>query len=162
MKGSRALRLARDPARSASVLLRRLAAHPGLPAGQVAQVRRLLRKSLQGTPRALVIGTPEVVRRALPAIRLDVVGTDPDRTDIDVVSEADGPGSLPRRWQCVVVTEVGPPPERLEAAASACMPGGVVAVLNQRGHRVVGPPGSRVELLFRSRRLELRLARVLG
>jgi hypothetical protein len=78
--------------------------------------------------RVLVIGPPGAVRQALPNAQLDVVGTDPHDAAVTVVSEAMGAGSLPRRWDCVVVTEAAPPDARLVAAAHACRPGGLIAV----------------------------------
>ncbi len=103
-----------------------------MPLGRNARMRRLVRRELGDRAHALVIGPTAAVRQALRGAVLDVVGTSPYDPQVTVVSRALGAGSLPRRWDCVVVTEPEPPPERLEAATSACLPGGVVAVLTSR------------------------------
>ena len=96
------------------------------------QIQRLLSHALAGQRRALVIGPAHAVRRALPQIRVDVVGTDPLDPQISIVSEADGEASLPRRWDCVVVTDIDASVSRLRAAVGACLPGGTVAVVTRR------------------------------
>jgi hypothetical protein len=160
MKAWRPLRLARHPVISGARLVQRLAVGPGLPLGGVAQTRRLLRTAIGDRRRALVIGDPGVVRQALPDADVDVVGTSADRGDITVVSEANGADSLPRRWDCVVVTEVNAPHERLLAAAHACLPGGILAVVLPRSARSVPIPGTRVERVLTARKAQLVMSRV--
>jgi hypothetical protein len=94
--------MARHPVTAAGRVIRRLDRHPGLPVGRTAATRRLLRHVLRGQRHALVIGAPHAVRQALPEACLDVVGTSPNDPTITVVSEALGPSSLPRRWDCVI------------------------------------------------------------
>lgn len=110
-------------------LLRWLERHPCLPVGRSARGRRLLHDVLEECERALVIGPPHVVRQALPRAVLDVVGSNPNDVNITVVSEALGAASLPRRWDCVIVTERAASWDRLVAAAGACRRGGVLVVL---------------------------------
>ena len=110
--------------------------------------------------RALVIGPTYAVRRAWPDTLLDVVGTSPDDEEVTVVSEADGAASLPRRWDCVVVTDPDPRPERLVAAALACLPRGVVIVLGTGSTSPDHPVGTEVEHRAHSGDLRLVVARV--
>jgi hypothetical protein len=146
----RALRLARHPIATGARLLGRLALGPGLPVGRVAHMRRLLRNGLDGATPVLVVGHPGVVRQALPHARLDVAGTSPDDAETSVVSEALGAGSLPRRWDAVVVTELDPAPDRIAAAVGACRPGGVIALFASRHRPPAEVPGSRVERVLTS------------
>jgi hypothetical protein len=127
--------------------------------GRTARIRTLLREALGERRRALVIGPVGVVRQALPWAVLDVVGTNPRDPRVTVVSEAGGAGSLPRRWDCVIVTEADPPPDRLSAAALACRPGGVVAVAGPRepAARVAGLP---TEVVLRSGDVQVAVTRV--
>ncbi len=106
-----------------------------------------------------MIGPVGVVRQALPWAVLDVVGTNPRDPRVTVVSEAGGAGSLPRRWDCVIVTEADPPPDRLSAAAQACCPGGVVAVagLRQPATPVAGLPA---EVVLRRGDVQVAVTRV--
>lgn len=143
-------------------LVRRLDREHRLPLGQTARTRRLLREVLRGRAAALVIGPPHGVRQALPSAALDVVGTRSGDSSVTVVSEALGPGSLPRRWDCVVVTEVDPPPERLVAAAAACLPGGVVVVVGAGVHDPAGAPGAVTERRLRSGDVRVTVARLPG
>jgi hypothetical protein len=101
------------------------------------------------------------VRQAVPGALLDVVGTDPRDRTVTVVSQALRPGSLPQRWEAVVVTEPAPSPGRLAAVAQACLPGGVVAVVDWPFRSgLLRVPGSRVEVSARTRRLHLLVARM--
>jgi hypothetical protein len=141
--------------------IRRLALEQGLPVGRTAQMRRLVRASLGDRKRALVIGHPGAVRQALPEATLDVVGSSPYDLFVNVVSEARGVGSLPRRWECVVVTQTGPvPAERLAAATSACLPGGVVAVLTTSDEGPARIGGVHAERTSRTRDVHLVVGRI--
>ncbi len=94
--------------------------------------------------RVLVVGPAHAVRRAWPRTTVDVVGTRADDPTVTVVSEALGRASLPRRWNCVVVTDPDPQVERLEAAEGACLPQGLLVILT-RHEAPVHPPGTVVE-----------------
>jgi hypothetical protein len=141
-------------------MLHRLSLRYPLPLGHVATIRRLLKRALGKRARTLVIGDPGPVRQAWPSALLDVVGTAPDRTDVTVVSDAEGEGSLPRRWDLVVVTEGGLKPDRLRAAVGACVQGGLVAVLTPSSSAPALPEQVQVERVVRSRRLHLVVASV--
>ena len=139
------------PVSAMGALLRRLERHPGLPVGHSARGRRLLRALLPDDERALVVGPRQVVRQALARATLDVVGSNPDDVDVTVVSEAIGAGSLPRRWDCVIVTERAPGWDRLVAAAGACRPGGLLVVLGRpRRGRITAPPAEMEDLAHRA------------
>ena len=125
-------------------------------------MRRLLKSGLGQRERVLVIGHPGPVRQALPHAVLDVVGLSPYDVFVNVVSEARGRDSLPRRWDCVVVTDIFASPERLLAASDACLPGGTVAVLRAGTDRPVRIPGVGVETTTSRRNVHLVLARVSG
>jgi hypothetical protein len=140
--------------------MRRLDRHPGLPVGRTATTRRLLRTVLHGQRHALVIGPPHAVRQALPAARLDVVGTNPDDPSITVVSEALGRSSLPRRWDCVIVTEIDPSQERLVAATEACLPDGRVVILRSRSRVRAAAPGIEVQRCDRAGEIQVVVGRV--
>jgi hypothetical protein len=140
-------------------VLKRVAEGRGLPFGETAQARRLIRRALGAQDRALVLGPPGAVRQALPSARLDVVGTDPRNGDVTVVSDAVGEGTLPRRWDCVVLIEGHPSPERVLAAAGACLPGGLIAVLTARSPQPVTIPGSRPYAVRHARKVQLVMAR---
>jgi hypothetical protein len=152
----------RHPVEAASRLVRRLERHPGLPFGRGARARRLLREVLDDRRRALVVGPAHVVRQALPDAALDVVGTNPNDREVTVISEARNSGSLPRRWDCVVVTEATPPRERIVAATEACLPGGIVVVLATDDYTEPEPPGTEIELRTSSRKVNVVVRRVLG
>ncbi|MGY1735358.1 hypothetical protein [Geodermatophilus sp. SYSU D00684] len=154
------VRRVRHPAGSARRLVRRVAEGRGLPVGRTAGARRLLRAVLGRPGRALVLGGVGVVRQALPGTRLDVVGTDPHRPEVTVVSEAAEEGSLPRRWECVVVTEPAPSPGRLAAAVGATLPGGVLALVGSPSDRLPDLPGAAVERTLRRGSVRLVVARV--
>lgn len=155
MNGARIVRAALHPLRSARRLVQLVAAHPSMPWGRTAEVRRLLREGLSGPGRLLVIGPADVVAQALPGTALDVVGTGPRDPRVTVVSEAQGRGSLPRRWDRVVLTRPDPPRESLLAAAAACRPGGVVAVFSAEKFPTAQLPGAAIEVAARSRHLRL-------
>lgn len=145
------------PVAAILALLRRLERDPRLPVGRSARSRRLLRASLPDDVRALVVGPRHVVRQALSRATLDVVGQDPGDLDVTVVSEAFGAGSLPRRWDCVIVTERAPRWDRLVAAVGACRPGGLLVVLGHpRRGRKTAPPAEIEDLTARAR---IRLVR---
>lgn len=159
MEIARLLRAARDPASAVRHVLRRMAEGRLLPLGETAQARRLIRRALSAQDHALVIGPPGAVHQALPTVRLDVVGTDPTNRDVTVVSEALGEASLPRRWNCVVLIDKAPSPERLLAAAGACLPGGLIAVVTARSARQVTIPDTRAHTVRRAGRAQLVMAR---
>jgi hypothetical protein len=158
----RVRRVIRHPGRSVRRRAGRLAEEHRLPVGRTAQIRRLVAAALGDPQRVLVIGPPGAVRQALPDARLDVVGTDPHDAAVTVVSEAMGEGSLPRRWDCVVVTEAEPRDDRLIAAADACRPGGLVAVATSGGHHPAyqGIPGTTIEEVLGARAVRLIQFRV--
>lgn len=160
MKPSRFLRVPRDPVGSSARLLEQIGFDHRLPLGRVAAMRRLLRDALGQQEHALVIGHPGPVRQAWPTARLDGVGTDPADAEITVVSEALEPGSLPQRWDCVVITESPATSDRLVAAAGACRPNGVLAVMTLRSTCPTLPQHVRVERVLRSRSIQLVLARI--
>ena len=160
MSIGRSLRRVRHPVGSARRLVRRLAEGRGLPVGRTADLRRLLGCALAGQDRVLVIGPTGAVRQALTTASLDVVGTNPHQRDVTVVSAADGEGSLPRRWHCVVVTDVDPLPGRLRAAVGAVLPGGVLVVAGSPAGRALDLPGTRVERTARRRGVQVVTARV--
>ncbi|NEM05928.1 hypothetical protein [Geodermatophilus normandii] len=140
--------------------MRRLAEGRGLPAGRTADARRLLAHALAGEDRVLVLGPAGVVRQALPTAALDVAGTNPHQRDVTVVSAAEGEGSLPRRWRCVVVTDADPAPGRLRAAAGAAVPGGALVVVGPAADRVVDLPGTRLERTARRGSVQVVTAQV--
>jgi hypothetical protein len=152
---ARLLRGARHPVRSGQAIRQLLEARPGFPLGRTAAARRLLRRALQGRGHVLVVGPVTAVRQALPDARLDVVGTNSQDLSITVVSRALNEGSLPPRWDCVVVTDVDVQPERLTAAAGATLPGGLVTVLTSAGAPPVPPPWAEFQVVARSRSLQL-------
>jgi hypothetical protein len=154
------LRRARHPVASARRLVRRLVERPGLPVGRTADTRRLLRTVLTGRDRALVVGPVGPVRQAIPWAALDVAGTDPHDREVTVVSSAVEEGSLPRRWDCVIVTDPSPPPGRLRAAAGAGRPGGMLVLVRFPSDPPVDVAGTRVERTVRRRSVELVVARV--
>lgn len=160
MNRTRVAWIARHPVVAAGRLVRRIDRHPGLPVGRTARTRRLLREVIRDRGRALVIGPPHVVRQALSAASLDVVGTNPDDPSITVVSEARGATSLPRRWDCVVVTETDPPPGRLAAATGACLPGGVVVVIGRPSEEPAAAPDTEIEHRAVSRDVHVVVGRV--
>lgn len=162
MRRDRALWAARHPLVAAGRLVRRLERERRLPVGRTARTRRLLREVLPGRTHALVIGPPHGVRQALPGATLDVVGTRSGDPSVTVVSEALGPGSLPRRWDCVVVTEADLPRDRLVAAAEACLPGGVVVVLGAGTQDPAGAPGAVLERQLRSGDVRVTVGRLPG
>lgn len=164
MNARTALGRIRHPVRTAKGLVRRLAQGPGLPLGRTAQLRRLLRERLGEPTCALVIGPVPAVRQAFPHALLDVVGTDPHDPLVTVVSEAIGPGSLPQRWDCVVVTDPVPRHERVLAATAACRPGGVVAIARPQssGPQPGAFQGTTTELVATSRGLSLTILRILA
>jgi hypothetical protein len=162
MRRDRAAWAVRHPLTAAGRLVRRLDRDRRLPVGRTARTRRLLREVLHGHPCALVIGPPHAVRQALPGVALDVVGTRAGDPNVTVVSEALGPGSLPRRWDCVVVTEVDPPQDRLVAAAGACLPGGVVVVVGSGAQEPVGAPGAVAQRRVRSGDVSVAVGRLPG
>jgi hypothetical protein len=153
-------RAARHPVRVARRLVHRLAEGPGLPLGRTAAARRALREILAGRDRALVVGPPGAVRQVLPHARLDVVGTDPHRPEVTVVSGASESDSLPRRWDCIVVTDPTPSPGRLLAVAGASRPGCVVALVGRKGAAQPHLPGLTVDRIVRRRSVELVVGRV--
>ena len=153
-------RRARHPVAAARSLVRRVAEGPGLPLGRTATERRLLRAALDDPERALVVGPVAAARQALPSARLDVVGTDPHRADVTVVSEAADRDSLPRRWPCVVVTDPAASPGRLEAAAGAGLPGAVVALVRSARSGPVEVPGTQVERTLQRGAVQVVVARV--
>ena len=148
----------RHPVSAVRGLLRWLERHPRNSLGRSARARRLLSESLAHRPRALVVGPPHVVRQALPDAILDLVGTNPDDAGITVVSEALGPGSLPRRGDCVIVTDRAPRWERLAAAAAACRSGGVLVVLGASEQGRATARHTRIEDLAHSRDVRLIVA----
>jgi len=154
------LRRARHPVVSARRLVRRVAEGRGLPVGRTAAARRLLRAVLDGRERALVLGPTGVVRQALPHAELDVVGTDPYRLEVTVVSEAADEASLPRRWHCVVVTDPAPSAGRLAAAAGAGLPNAVIALVGSRRDHTAVPPGTHVERTVRRGSVQVVVARL--
>jgi hypothetical protein len=149
----------RHPLAAAGRLGRRLERTHQLPVGRVARARGLLRKALPDRRRVLVIGPPHMVRQALPHAALHVVGTNPSDIGVTVVSEALGRGSLPRRWDCVVVTEDDPPRDRLVSATDACLTNGVVVVV-ATAHIPSVPPGTELQHRARSRDVHLVVGRV--
>ena len=159
MSHERAAWALRHPLTAAGRLVRRLERTRQLPVGTVARTRGLLRKALADRRRVLVIGPTHAVRQALPDAALDVVGTNPDDTTVTVVSAALGRGSLPRRWDCVVVTEKDPPRDRLESATDACLTNGVVVVVGTV-HNPSIPPGTEIHRRARSRDVHLVVGRV--
>ena len=161
MNRERALRVARHPLASSAKRIRRLALERGLPVGRTAQMRRLLRAALGEPSRALVIGHPGAVRQALRSAHLDVVGSSPYDVFVNVVSDARGGDSLPRRWDCVIVTDLGPAPEeRLAAAAGACRSGGVVAALSSAHDGPARIPDVHVEHTRRTKDMHLVVGRI--
>jgi hypothetical protein len=152
--------MARHPVSSVVRRVKRLALENGLPVGRTAAMRRLLRAGLGHQDHLLVVGHPGPVRQALPRAALDVVGVSPYDVFVNVVSDARGRGSLPRRWDCVVVTDLDATPDQLVAAADACLPGGVVAVLRPRSDGSVVLPGAKTETTASRRDLRLVLARI--
>jgi hypothetical protein len=154
------LRRVRHPVTSARRLVSRLAEGPGLPVGRTADARRLLRSVLAGRDRTLVVGPAGPVRQAIPRGALDVAGTDPHRREVTVVSGAVEEGSLPRRWSWVVVTDPSPTPGRLEAAAGAVLPGGMLVLLRSPTAPPIQVRGTRVERTVRRGSVEVVMARV--
>ena len=143
--------------------LRRAAPHARAVARSLVRdpdVQHLLSTAAVRAPRVLVIGPARAVRRALPHTLLDVVGTDPQDQEVTVVSEADDEHALPRRWDCVVVTDVGAPGPRLRAGLGACLPGGSLVVLTRRRSQVDLGGDVVVERVLRRRTVALHLARV--
>jgi hypothetical protein len=155
-----ALARLRRPVRSARGVVRRLATGPGLPLGHTARIRRLLSLGLERDDRVLVVGPVAAVRQALPGVPLDIVGVDPHDPAINVVSDGEEEGSLPRRWSCIVVTDPAPTAGRLLAAAGAALPGGVLALVRSRGEAPLTLPGVHVERSIHGGGLQLVLARV--
>jgi hypothetical protein len=160
MSGERLARRIRHPLASARRLARRIVEGHGVPVGRTADTRRLLRLVLNGADRVLVVGPVAAVRQALPATRLDVVGTNPYRPDVTVVSTASDAGSLPRRWDCVVLTDPDRSSGRLAAAAGAGLTGGVLAVVGKPSDRHLDLPGVQVERTLRRGSVQVVLARV--
>jgi hypothetical protein len=159
---SRLLRLARHPVVAVTRLRERLPLALRLPLGRAARMRRLLEAGLGRQDHVLVLGHPGPVRQVWPTARLDVVGTAPEQPAVTVVSEGRGAGSLPRRWDCVVVTDPSPEPERLSAAVDACRPQGIVAITGGRGASPVVPPRAEVERVLEARAMRVVLVRVLS
>ena len=161
MSAKRLVRLIRYPVSSTERWARRRAAGAGLPVGRTAQQRRLLRAALgqQGSNRILVVGPTASVRQALPGCALDVVGTSPYDPEVTVVAQGLGRGALPRRWDCVVVTEQDATAERLLAVVGACLPGGSVAVLVHGPGEAPALPGAPVERMHHARGLRVLVAR---
>jgi hypothetical protein len=156
----KSLRRARHPVVSARRLMRRVAEGRGLPVGRTASARRLLRAVLDGRDHALVLGPTGVVRQALPHAELDVVGTNPHLREVTVVSEATEHDSLPRRWDCVVVTDPAPSPGRLAAAVGAVRPGGILALVTSGTCPPVDLRDTRVERTERRGAVQVVVARV--
>jgi hypothetical protein len=157
---ARVLRATRRPVVSVRRLGHRLATAPGLPLGRIARMRRLLETAVSGQERLLAIGLQDAIRRVWPSAVIDVVGTDPTLMEVNVVSDALGEGSLPRRWECVVVAEHEPTSERLAAAAGACLPGGLVVVVTPgRSDRHL-VPGAHSQRRAGSRGAQLVVARM--
>jgi hypothetical protein len=121
-----------------------------------------LREVLDAQERTLVIGPPHVVRQAHPGAIPDVVGTNSDDPAVTVVSEALGTGSLPCRWECVVVTDVDAPRQRFIAATEACLPGGRVVVVGSQSCEPAIAPGMELEHRARSRGVVVTAVRVPG
>lgn len=127
--------------RHARHLLRALASRclgdRAAPVGGVARDRRILRRALRGRAagRVLVVGSGLAARQALPACRLDVVGTNPHAAEVTVCSTASGVGSLPSaRWDTVIISDPGHDfVERIRAVRSACRPGARLLVLDRAG-----------------------------
>jgi glycosyltransferase involved in cell wall biosynthesis len=159
---SRIFRLARHPV----VVVRRMSAGLALahrlPIGRVSHVRRLLRICLGDQAHVLVLGDPGPVRQVWPEARLDVVGGGPEQNAVTVLSQADGPCSLPQRWNCVVLDAAAPAAEMISAAVDACRPQGVVAIVCSPGFAPVVPPSAEVERVVEARSVRLVLARVLS
>jgi hypothetical protein len=99
----------------------------------VAADRRLLvgeRAALGG--QVLVAGDPAATRLALPGARLDVLGAQPYDRTVTVLSDGLDAGALPAaRWSGVVVVDppAGTADRMVDAARSACRPGGTVVVI---------------------------------
>lgn len=164
MSPKRLVRLIGHPLSSTRRWARRRAHGAGLPVGRTAEQRRLLRAALgqQGCARILVVGPTASVRQALPGCDFDVVGTSPYDPEVTVVTEGLGRGALPRRWDCVVVTEQDTTAERLLAVVGACLPGGSVAVFVHGPGAAPAMPGWSVERMHHARSLRVLVARAAG
>ena len=123
-------------------------------------MRRLLKAGLDAQENVLVLGHPGPVRRVWPEARVDVVGEAPEGTGVTVVSEAKGPGSIPRRWSCVVLTDRSAEAERVSAAVDACRPQGVVAIMVDADTFPALPPRAEVERVLKAHDVRLVLVRV--
>ena len=124
------------------------------------QIRRLLSTAVPPQRRALVVGPSRVVARALPWTTLDVVGTDPQNPYITVVSAADEEGTLPRRWDYVIVTDANASVGRLRAAVGACLPNGTVAVVARHRARLWLGDHGRAPAVSRAHTVALHVVRV--
>jgi hypothetical protein len=158
---SRLVRLARHPVTAVTRLSARLPLEHRLSTGRAARLRRLLWAGLGDQRHVLVLGHVGPVRQVWPQARLDVVGQAPEEAAVTVVSEARGPGSLPRRWNCVVLTDPRPDTERITAAVDACRPQGMVAFMGTTDALTALPLRAEVERVLTARGVRLVLARVL-
>jgi hypothetical protein len=113
-----------------------------IPVGGVARDRTLLRRALGGTDagRVLVVGPGLAIRQALPFNEVDVAGTSPYSSEINVCSAVRTVGSLPpQRWDTVVVTDSGAHlDERLRAVAPACRASARLLVLGRTEQALPG------------------------
>jgi glycosyltransferase involved in cell wall biosynthesis len=159
---SRLLKLARHAVAAVARLSDRITLEHPLPTGRTARIRRLLRAGLGDPAHVLVLGHPGPVRQVWPEARLDVVGGDPTQAAVTVVSEARGPGSLPRRWNCVVLTDRSLEADRVSAAVDACQAQGIVAMVSGSRALPVLPPRAEVERVLEARSVRLVLVRVLS
>jgi glycosyltransferase involved in cell wall biosynthesis len=155
----RFLQAARHPFAAVTRVADHLSSEYRLPAGRTARLRRLLAAGVAGPDQVLVLGPSGPVRQAWPRARLDVVGESPE-AGVTVVSDARGPGSLPRRWDCVVLTDPSPEVARISAAVGACRPHGIVVIRSTSGPLPALPPHAAVERVLRGRGIRLVLARV--
>ena len=108
-----------------------------LPMGRTARDRRLLRQALAQTSasRVLVVGPGLAARQALPAVQIDVAGTNPRLTEVNICSAVRTPDSLPRTpWDLVIISDPADLGARLQAVRDAASRSAQLVVMH-RGQR---------------------------
>jgi len=122
-----------------------------IPIGGVAADRRLIRRALAGRVpgRVLVVGPGLAARQALKGVKVDVAGTSPHSSEVNVCSSVRGATSLPAdRWDTVIISAPADLRSQLEAIRPACHRPAQILVIDRTSHstRSVDPLTVQAEL----------------